>query len=491
MHQELDTIFRKHPILTSGDCLACDVCCRFPEATSPLAPFFANDEKAMAICDGFAPDAFPPGDYGPGDVAFLRRHDCLYACPAFEHNQNACACYAARPWDCRLYPFMLTYTQDGTGITLGLDGYCPVMAERQATPAFSACAKELAAALDGPLLPDIVARRGIVTNWKEHVRPLAKLTALSEQLCKTSLGLARFLPSTAEAMAPWFRAHAGSLASHTFSGLWLWSDLFDLWWTVSYDCLIIIAQGDGDTFMIVPPLGQGDTAAAAKAGLDLIRRIDPNAPTPRIQDADAESAAVLEEAGWRISETSVEYIYDRVELAELRGNRFEKKRQMCNRFAHDHTSTWRAMTSDDLPAALALYRRWMEARCAAHPELIYTAQAEASFRCVARALREADMLGILVRILEADGVMAGFTAGYPLHDGETFHVLFEIAAPDIKGAAQTMYREFCRELIGFQSISAGTASGLPNLARTKESYRPTHRPISATLTPPLVAPPST
>jgi hypothetical protein len=82
------------------------------------------------------------------------------------------------------------------------------------------------------------------------------------------------------------------------------------------------------------------------------------------------------------------------------------------------------------------------------------------------------------------GRMAGFTAGCPLHDGRTFHVLFEISDLAVKGAAQFLFRELCREARTFEWINAGSASGLDNLARVKESYRPSARLAAHTLAPP-------
>jgi hypothetical protein len=79
--------------------------------------------------------------------------------------------------------------------------------------------------------------------------------------------------------------------------------------------------------------------------------------------------------------------------------------------------------------------------------------------------------------------MAGFTVGCPLHDGRTFHVMFEVSDLSVKGAAQYMFRELCREMQPFDRINAGSASDLDNLARVKESYRPAERLPSHTLVP--------
>ncbi len=59
--------------------------------------------------------------------------------------------------------------------------------------------------------------------------------------------------------------------------------------------------------------------------------------------------------------------------------------------------------------------------------------------------------------------------------------MFEVSDLSVKGAAQYMFRELCREVQPFDRINAGSASDLDNLARVKESYRPSERLNSHTL----------
>jgi hypothetical protein len=456
-----------------------------------------------------------------------------FRCPAFRPVTNDCAAYAARPLDCRLYPFMLLYDADGKEVFLGLDTYCPAFANFS-TPAGAAELRragatagkpagarlwnaecgvrnmenspqsalrnphfaELASLLDGALLEKVVASRGIVGARKDHVRRLRPLPALTRALCRTDLGLARLVPTARERLLPFFDANRGAHSFHAFAPIYVWSDIFDLRYKISGGRLLVFAEGDGDCFLICPPLGTGDALRPAEDALATMRQLAPRGASPRIQDADDDSARRLAEAGWRIRETRVEYLYPRAQLADLRGNRYEKKRQLCNRFEHDvKDRRWRALEPDDLPVAMALYSNWLKERTAAHPGEVYAAQAEASWRTLYRALRDAEALQLVARALEANGRMAGFTVGCPLHDGGlarrsfseggTFHVMFEVSDLSVKGAAQYMFRELCREVQSFERINAGSASDLDNLARVKESYRPSERLNSHTLVPPL------
>ena len=119
-------------------------------------------------------------------------------------------------------------------------------------------------------------------------------------------------------LLPFFEAHQGSLSYQAFAPVYVWSDVFDLYWKISGERLLIFAQGDGDCFLITPPLGQGDAAGPANEALSIMRELNPNAASLRIQDADDALAAQLSDHGWRIRDSHVEYIYDRARRQSFR-----------------------------------------------------------------------------------------------------------------------------------------------------------------------------
>jgi len=106
-------------IVPSALCLTCDVCCRFPEETSFLAPFFMREE--MARLDSAAAPLFSSPH---GSRIKLIHHGDGCICPYFDPVTQYCGIYADRPLDCRLYPFALMRDAHGT-VVLGLDTKCP------------------------------------------------------------------------------------------------------------------------------------------------------------------------------------------------------------------------------------------------------------------------------------------------------------------------------------------------------------------------------
>jgi len=481
MNDAISETIQRFGLLSPADCLRCEVCCRFPSPDSPLAPFFSNDEIECAVAAGAAREAFPPSVFGPGHPVFLEPFDTISRCPCFRPDRNDCRIYANRPADCRLYPFMLMYDAPGKRVMLGLDRYCTVMQRRKSDPGLSECADALAALLDGNMREEIVARRGIVTPWKEHVELLREMPGLTAGLCRSDLGLARLTIPAREILRPYFEAEASALAGHTFAAVALWTGIFDLYWMTSGDCLLVFASGDGDTFLFLPPLGAGDVGEAARAGLETLRALAPDAPSPRIQDADEATREKLFPFGWRVRESDVEYVYRRTAMAELAGNRYEKKRQRCNHFERNYDWQWRPFQPEDVPSAVALYRGWLANRAATTEDDFYVAQAQVSFRTFYRGLCCGEELGLAARVLEADGRMSGVTVACPLHDGKSFSTMFEVSDLGVKGSAQFMFRQLCRELDSYAFVNAGGSSGLEDLRRVKESYRPDFRLISHVL----------
>ena len=59
----VSAIVERSGLLQPGQCLACQVCCRFGSPASPMAPYFSQSEMDEARNTGaFPADAFPPGD---------------------------------------------------------------------------------------------------------------------------------------------------------------------------------------------------------------------------------------------------------------------------------------------------------------------------------------------------------------------------------------------------------------------------------------------
>ena len=130
------TNVRLYQIIPAEVCFSCDVCCRFLEADSPLAPIFTAAEREKVIAAGADPSLFRPQVDGESAQVKLKPHVDFYICPFFDAETSHCTIYPIRPLDCQLYPFALMCSADGTAVVLGVDTLCPFGEEHLETEAF-------------------------------------------------------------------------------------------------------------------------------------------------------------------------------------------------------------------------------------------------------------------------------------------------------------------------------------------------------------------
>ena len=134
MHDTSDK--QLHQIIPTEVCFSCDVCCRFLEVDSPLAPIFTEAETEEVIAQGADPSLFHPQTDGKSTQIQLIPHKDFYICPFFDPETSHCTIYPIRPLDCQLYPFALMFSEDRRKVVLGVDTLCPFGEEHLETEAF-------------------------------------------------------------------------------------------------------------------------------------------------------------------------------------------------------------------------------------------------------------------------------------------------------------------------------------------------------------------
>lgn len=96
-------------------CLACDGCCRFQLADSPWRPKAGDQE----ILEGVDPQGYLK-------ATLVGTH---YQCIHFNSKDHTCGVYAQRPFECSLYPFILSKTKQGLKMYVHLA--CPYIQEQE------------------------------------------------------------------------------------------------------------------------------------------------------------------------------------------------------------------------------------------------------------------------------------------------------------------------------------------------------------------------
>lgn len=267
------------------------------------------------------------------------------------------------------------------------------------------------------------------------------------------------------------------LSNYAFAPLYVWKEHFQYYWARLAEHLCLFAKQGEDYFMPILPIPcdpENHTYQnVIRTAYQFMLESNRNPHIARIENVPQELRAFFEKIGFRAALKETEYLYETAALSELRGNRFKSKRNAYNAFIVRYPSAeFRPYCSADGEACFALYDAWHTARAAKCEDAVYCAMLEDSRSAHRTAIGHTEALGLFGRVVRIDEETRGYTFGYPLN-ADTFCVLFEITDLGIKGLAQFIYREFCKELVDtYRWISAMDDSGLENLKRVKRSYHP-------------------
>jgi Fe-S-cluster containining protein len=157
-------------IIPKEFCLKCQGCCRFAQADSVWSPCLM-DEEIQELLDKDIPSAF----------ITAQRKICLikhpsqdgFICPFLETKGNHCKIYALRPFECQLYPFLLTLR--GTKIILTVDINCPYIKDNLKTSALKEYSEYLTAFLNSPEQIEILKDNSHLLQAYQQVLDLIEL----------------------------------------------------------------------------------------------------------------------------------------------------------------------------------------------------------------------------------------------------------------------------------------------------------------------------
>ena len=169
-----------------------------------------------------------------------------------------------------------------------------------------------------------------------------------------------------------------------------------------------------------------------------------------------------------------DYIYGIHDLADLKGRKFQRKRNHINRFRQAHPDyTAEPITDENTPQVAALLDTWYSQRAASDPHADFHMERAA----IAKALRCRAELGMEGLVLMHGGNMLAATLGSPL-SAYTFDVQFEKALEDADGAYPTVNWEFAQYLREkyplLEWLNREDDLGLEGLRKAKLSYCPDH-----------------
>lgn len=254
----------------------------------------------------------------------------------------------------------------------------------------------------------------------------------------------------------------------TFANIYIWRECERPKYAVHNGNLCVLCAPEGEPPYFLQPVGETDLAGTLEACLELNPRLS------RVPESFA-----LRHAGAHALEPdpdNFDYVYASEDLAQLKGKRYDGKRNRIRKFERTTVSRYAKLGKDNIAGCRALFDEWFNGKGLTDPGI------RAEEAAILSALGEFESLGLTGGVIEVEGKVQAFSLGEPLSpDTAVIHI--EIANPAFPGLAQLINREFVRrEWSGFAFINREQDVGHPGLRKAKESYHPHHMVKKVTIT---------
>lgn len=248
----------------------------------------------------------------------------------------------------------------------------------------------------------------------------------------------------------------------------LWNQFYDCQYAVVCDTLVMRTDEEGESFSF--PMGKGDKKKAVE---EIMKYCEEQGIPFVMNGITHETEEQMKEMFGDIFQVeydrdAADYIYEREQLATLRGKKLHGKRNHINRFKENHEWSYEKLTDENQLEALTMLMEWKMQNCTPedlekHEEI-----------CVSKnSLIYYKELGLAGGILRADGKIVGLSLGEPAVNPDTFVVHIEKAFPDIQGAYPMINQQFVlHEMKGFTYVNREEDMGEEGLRKAKMSYRP-------------------
>ena len=235
----------------------------------------------------------------------------------------------------------------------------------------------------------------------------------------------------------------------------------------------LVVQSQFDRRSVYPfPVGQGDVKPVLDAIIHDARARGIPCCITSLTQAECELVERLYPGQFRFhcNRDNYDYVYDIGGLAELKGRKYQKKRNHLHRF-HDAHPDCQFIPVEEVPTeALAeLLTVWYESHRAANPGTNYHMEEVA----IERALRFREALGLEGLALVENGKLMAFTLGSRLN-ADTFDIHFEKAVEEAAYAAinQAFARYLRDKYPELRFLNREDDMGLEGLRKAKLSYNP-------------------
>jgi len=245
-----------------------------------------------------------------------------------------------------------------------------------------------------------------------------------------------------------------------FANIFIWRAIERPRWTVIRERLCILMEPPGEPPYILPPVGAEPFQETIEDCLRLAPRLS-RVPESMVRSLGPDFRSEPDPGHF-------DYVYLAADLAELKGKKYDGKRNRIHKFERQHDYRYVEVGGDCPIDCRRLLDEWLEAKAGNGWDL------EAQRAVVGEALSHFAELGLKGGGIEVEGRLAAFSIGTRLNS-DTAVIMIEVVDPAFDGLAQLMNREFVRNAwSGLTAVNREQDLGIDGLRKAKQSYHPHH-----------------
>ena len=254
-------------------------------------------------------------------------------------------------------------------------------------------------------------------------------------------------------------------SDYSFSNIFSWADEYGLQWAWAQD-MVWVKQTHPDK-LFWAPLGHWPSIDWRRF---FAQTVSPGAVFTRIpeklvelwkQAADGRLAVIEERRNW-------DYIYDREELVELRGNRFHKKKNLLRQFTKKYDYRYLPFGPHLIESAMAMQDDWCSWRDCESSSIL-----SAENRSVHKVLAHwHELQGLTGGVIQVEDLIVAYTIAEEMSE-DTIVIHYEKGCPDYKGVYQAINQMFLADLNSrYRWVNREQDLGEEGLRKAKLSYHP-------------------
>ena len=255
----------------------------------------------------------------------------------------------------------------------------------------------------------------------------------------------------------------------SFSNLVSWRFLYNTKYAIVDDFLILRYHNhDSDIFMM--PIGKGN--ADAVVDKLIVEAHSQGKPFKMFAACHFVENQISDEMRERFllepNRDNFDYVYYREELATLKGNKFQQKRNHVNRFMKTYPNwEYKSATPELIKLCIEKENEWFASNDDYKHQDIDNER-----RALLFAMNHAEEIGLKGGVLFVDGNIVAFTFGFPINY-KTFGVHFEKADINYTGAFTVINQMFASDIPEeFEYLNREEDLGIEGLRKAKTSYNP-------------------